>query len=491
MYNIQEQGNIKRPGTVVIVHFFSERTDGVSLQIHENERILSQLGWNIIVCSADAKREHGFVLPELDYSTPQVQIFKRSETSGLQNETTLEIAFENQVQIIKNKLGELIRRYNPQVINVRNILSLPIHPVATVAMAECIAEHPGIGFLALHHDFLFEDDFLPGDRKKAYEIPFPRIQKRVEEALLYSAPNVHHAVINSLMQQRLLKEYGIHAALIHDSFDFETRPTEIANLREKLGIRANDFVIGTMARIIPRKAIEVAVQFIATLQMRKNEFLGEGRGVYGRTITEDSRFLLLLSQSAGLDEPENAIYFTKLRRYAESLGVKVCYIGNRVVADSMYRGEPDHIPFYSLYHTVDLLMFPSYQEGFGNQFLEAVALGKGVVGCHAYPVMEADILPRISPEGVILLGSNSDYMLDANGLVHLREDVLQAAIEREIYFLLHPDEERRVAARTYQRLKEAFDATVVGTQLAALLQQSFQESFPNEDLSCDFQKEVA
>ena len=196
---------------------------------------------------------------------------------------------------------------------------------------------------------------------------------------------------------------------------------------------------------------------------------------------------LLLPQSAGVDERANVTYHTRLTDYAKHLGVEVRYIGDRVVADSVYRGEPNHIPFYSLYHAADLIMFPSYQEGFGNQFLEAVALGKGVVSCHAYPVMKADILPRIDPEGVILLGSNSDYILDANGLVHLREDVLQAAVEREIHFLLHPNEEQRVAARTYQRLKEAFEATVVGTQLSALL----QKSFPSEDLSCDCQKEVA
>src|ERR1700730_6236472 len=124
MDKIQEQVDGPHPGTVAIVHFFSERTDGVSLQIHENDRVLSQLGWNVVVCSADITGEKGFVLPELDYSTPQVQIFKRSKTSGLQNETTLENAFENQVQVIKNKLGELIRQYHPQVINVRNILSL-------------------------------------------------------------------------------------------------------------------------------------------------------------------------------------------------------------------------------------------------------------------------------------------------------------------------------------------------------------------------------
>ena len=422
----------------------------------------------MIECSADATGANGFVLPELDYSTPQVQIFKRCQTSELQNETILENVFENQVQVIKNKLEELIRQYHPQVIHVRNILSLPIHPAATVAMAEFIAEHPATGFLAQHHDFSFENEFLPGDREKAYEIPFPSIQKRVDEALLFSPSNVHHAVINSI-QQRLLEGFGIHAAVIPDSLDFENRPEEIAHLREKLGIRPNDFVIGSMARIIPRKAMEVAVQFIAALQKRKNEFLGEGRGVYRRTVTEDSRFLLLLPQSAGLDEPENDIYFTKLLRYAVSLGVEVYYIGDRVVADSAYRGEPGEIPFYSLYHDVDILTFPSYQEGFGNQYLEAVALGKGVVVCHAYPVMEADILPLISPEGIISLGNNREYTLDETGLIRLNEEVLQAAVDREVHFLLHPDAEKTIAERTCQRLKKAFNAEVVGNQLADLL----------------------
>ncbi len=336
-------------------------------------------------------------------------------------------------------------------------------------MAEFIADQPALGFVTQHHDFAFEDDFLPGDRKKAYEIPYPAIQKRVEEALLYDAPNVRHAVINSLLQKRLAAEYGISAEIIPDSFNFETQPVELPDLRQQLGIRNNDILIGVMTRILPRKAIEVAVQFIAALQRRRSELLGEGRGRHGRTITGDSRFLLLLPQATGLDEDRNAIYFAKLRMYAEELGVELLYIGDRVVADSAYNGAPGEIPFYSLYHEVDILTFPSYQEGFGNQFLEAVALGKGIVVCHAYPVMEVDILPLIAHDGIISLGNNSQYTLDDAGLVHLNEDVLRAAADREIYFLLHPDEEKTIAARTYHRLREAFDARVVGHHLADIL----------------------
>lgn len=464
-----QQGDTASPRTVAIVHFFSERTDGVSLQIHENDRVLAEQGWQVIECSADASGANSFLLPELDYSTPQVQIFKQRDESLPQDDAAIEQAFEQQVQIIKTKLAQLIRQYQPQAIHFRNILSLPIHPAATVAMAECIAEHPQVGFLAQHHDFSFEDDFIPGDRQKAYAIPYPTIQQRVQDALLYTTPQVQHAVINSLMQKSLQERFGYQAAVIPDAFDFETRTPEITDLRARIGVGANDLVIGTMARIIPRKAMEIAVQFIVALRQRQQEFLGAARGVHRRTITDDTRFVLLLPQTAGLDEPENAVYFRKLRQYAEDLGVTVIHLGEQVVADSVYAGDPRQIPFYSLYQAVDILLFPSYQEGFGNQFLEAVALGKGVVSAHLYPVMEADIFPRIPAHGVITLGTNSEYTLDEQGLVHLQESLLQAAIDQEIHFLLHPDEEQERAASTRQQLKAAFDASVVGLIISDLL----------------------
>lgn len=462
-------------GTVAVVHFFSERTDGVSLQIQENDRVLRELGWRVIECSADATGENGFAMPELDYTVPRVQALKAREPD-MRDERAVERKFAAQVQAIKDRLEEMVRLYRPQVIHVRNVLSLPIHPAATVAIAEFIAEHPAIGFVAQHHDFAYEDDFLPGDRKKAYAIPYPAIQERVEKALLYDAPNVRHAVINSLLQKRLAADYGISATIIPDSFDFETRPVAIPDLREKIGVRENDVLIGMMTRIIPRKAIEVAIQFVAELQKRKNELVGAQRGRHGRTITGDSRFMLLLPQAAGLDEPANALYFEKLLARAEALGVTLHYIGDGVVADSAYSGTPGTIPFYSLYHELDILTFPSYQEGFGNQYLEAVALGKGVVACHAYPVMEADILPHISRDGIIWLGNNSQYTIDTDGLIRLDEAVLQAAVDREVYFLLHPAEEESIAANTFDRLKQAFDAWVVGCELARILLEARQWS---------------
>jgi glycosyltransferase involved in cell wall biosynthesis len=454
------------PGRVAAIHFFTRRADGVSLQMQENHDVLSRLGWEVVEVSADAlPNGTNVVIPELDYRTPAIQALKAGKVPA----SAAEALFKAQVQRLKARLQEVIRHAHPRVVHVRNLLSLPIHPAATVAMAELIREHPELLFVTQHHDFVSESDFIEGDREQQYTLPYPSLQRRVHEALLPDAPHVRHAVISAYAQRNLLKDRGIQATIIHDSFNFATKPQDIPDLRARFGIRDTDIVVGMMTRIAPRKGIEVAIQFVAALQKRKNELCGHTRGIHARTITEESRFLLLLPQEAGLDEAYNRAYYKKLLPYAKDLNVEVRYIGDNVVADRAYNGQPDKVPFYSLYALTDIITYPSYQEGFGNQFLEAVALGRGMVVGHEYPVFETDILPVLSTRGIVSLGNNTHYTMQPDGLVHLDDPVLQAAVEREVHLLTHPDEEKAIAAENSQRLQGAFGSHVVGTRLAHLL----------------------
>jgi glycosyltransferase involved in cell wall biosynthesis len=454
------------PGRVAAIHFFTRRADGVSLQMQENHDVLSRLGWEVVEVSADAlPNGTNVVIPELDYSTPAIQALKAGKVPA----SNAEAFFNAQVQCLKNRWQDVIHQAHPSVFHVRNLVSLPIHPAATVAMAEFISEHPDMLFVTHHHDFVSESDFIEGDREQQYMLPYPAIQRRVHEALLPDAPHVRHAVISSYAQRHLVKERGICATIIHDSFNFDTQPKAIPALRARFGIRAKDIVVGMMTRIAPRKGIEVAIQFVSELQKRKNELLGYPRGIHERTITEESSFILLLPQEAGLDEEYNRAYYKKLLPYAKDLDVEVMYIGDKVVVDRAYYGQPDKVPFYSLYAMTDLITYPSYQEGFGNQFLEAAALGRGMVVGHEYPVFETDILPVVSHRGIVSLGNNKNYTMQPDGLVHVDEPVLQAAVEREVHLLKHPAEEKAIAAGNYQRLKGAFGSHVVGTRLAHLL----------------------
>jgi mannosylglucosylglycerate synthase len=455
-----------RSGTVAAVHFFTRQADGVSLQMRENHDVLSRMGWEVVEVSADAPEDsNGIRLPELDYRSPEIQALKAGDFS-LEQANKI---FNRQTQEIKQGLKGVIDRFKPSVFHARNMLSLPIHPAATIAMAEFISEHSETSFVTQHHDFVFESDFSQGDRQRQYALPYPAIQERVDGALLWDGPNVRHAVISTLAQKNLEQQRSIHAEVIHDSFDFDTQPVELPDLRERFGVRENDIVIGMMTRIAPRKAIEIAIQFVAELQRRKKELLGSRRGIHVRTITDDSRFILLLPQKAGLDEAYNKAYYDRLSPYATALGVDILYIGDNVVADNSYIGQPDKVPFYSVYSMTDIVVYPSYQEGFGNQFLEAAVLGKGVVVSHEYPVFETDILPVVSRDGIISLGNNNDYVMQPDGFVHLDETILHAAIDKEIYFLLHPEEEKTTARQSCQRLKRVFDSRAVGRKLADLL----------------------
>ena len=135
------------PGRVAAIHFFTRRADGVSLQTQENHDVLSRLGWEVVEVSADAlPNRTNVVIPELDYSTPAIQALKAGKVPA----SNAEAFFNAQVQRLKNRLQDVIHQAHPRVFHVRNIVSLPIHPAATVAMAEFISEHPDMLFVTHH-----------------------------------------------------------------------------------------------------------------------------------------------------------------------------------------------------------------------------------------------------------------------------------------------------------------------------------------------------
>src|SRR5256885_3587512 len=195
------KGRKRQAKRVAIIHFTTRTTDGVGLQVEENKRILRKLGWQVIECSSDVPltEKDCFYLKELDFRAPEVidlkdRIFSKKFKGEHEEELLIRLLIE-QVRVIHGKLLELINQYQPPAINVRNIMSLPIHPAATMAMAAVIREYPEIFFVTQHHDFVDEG------RKEQYSTPYPKIREFLKQSLLYSAPNVRHAVINSLAQK--------------------------------------------------------------------------------------------------------------------------------------------------------------------------------------------------------------------------------------------------------------------------------------------------
>ncbi len=124
-----------------------------------------------------------------------------------------------------------------------------------------------------------------------------------------------------------------------------------ATTRCQWGISPDEPVVGTVARLVPGKGLEVFLDAVARVAER-----------HPRT-----RFLIV---GGG---PLQAA----LEQKAHDLG-----IANRVVFTGVRSDIPEHLA------AMDLFVLPTLREGFGVVFAEAMAMGKVVVGSDIAPVRE-------------------------------------------------------------------------------------------------------
>ncbi len=156
--------------------------------------------------------------------------------------------------------------------------------------------------------------------------------------------------------------------------DFERPPKPddgyAADLRAELGIAEEDYLLLQPTRIVPRKAIEHAVDLTARL--------GE-------------QAVLLISHAAG---DEGLAYEQYLREYAQLRRARVVFGAERI--NHVRRTLSDGRKCYSLadvYRQADLVTYPSRVEGFGNAFLETIYYRRPIV-INSYTIFKTDIQPK-------------------------------------------------------------------------------------------------
>jgi glycosyltransferase involved in cell wall biosynthesis len=222
----------------------------------------------------------------------------------------------------------------------------------------------GIPTIAHHHDFAWERErFVVSAVNDYLRAAFPG-----------AMPAVQHVVINSMAQKELARRCSLSSSIIPNILDFETPPPPIdeysADFRSEIGLRKDDILILQPTRVVARKGIEHAIELTRRLN--------------------DPRAKLVISHPAG---DEGSAYLQMLRDRIEDAKIDVRFISDRV---GEHRGTlPDGRKIYTLfdiYPHADLVTYPSYYEGFGNAFLEAIYFGKPVV-VNTYAVYARDIDP--------------------------------------------------------------------------------------------------
>ncbi len=434
----------------------SAGTDGVSLEMAKRRGLLEEMGHDVGICSAYQWAD--FPVPGLEFDSEEVSKVVGTLFGGESTESPPESdvisAFEESKLGLKRHLAGVIDEFRPDLLFVHNVFCLPVHPAATVSLADLLLE-TGLPCAAIHHDILSEGayKFAPSGEfaKSILDRYYPPVM-----------PNMSHWTINT-RNQRALERKGVHARVIHDSMDFDHRldAQERARIRRRLRdlyrIKDQDVVLLAAARIVPNKQTELAGRLTAALRDLCVEMVA--RPLYnGNEFASTSRVVLVL---AGRPERGFLEYQRSLFEFLDALGIDWIYAGDRVrpycdESEDLYALYPE------MYAMADFVLYPTGWEGFGNQLLEAFA-AELPVAVFEYPVFQEDIAPK--GVQVVSLGDRLSPGPGEEGLVDLPADVLARAARETERILTDADEFRGIVGRNARVGREHFGFDVLRAHL--------------------------
>lgn len=427
------------------------RTDGVSLEVDKFRTILEKAGHKVFYLAGNDDVPGGEYIPELYPFDPVTQRILQNATRELKDYASpadLLADVRQQADKIKPGMLRFIRDHQLDLLFPNNLLSVGYNLPGMLALNEAI-EETNVPTVCHHHDFWWED---------SGEV-YPTGQEIIQFFEKYAPPvrpNISHMVINRLAQAELKRRKGVTARVVPNVFDFNQPAWQQddynSDFRQSFGIDPNDLVFLQATRILDRKGIELAIDWLAELQKPHHRSQLEAQPLYhGRPFGPQNRMILLCAgyvEGIGLSNS----YPDSLAAKAADLGVEILFCGDRVKHS---RGTENGTKLYSLwdaYTAADFVTYPSYWEGWGNQLIEAIFARLPVL-LFEYPVYQTDL----GPVGfdVVSLGSQLGRRDDRN-LVTVDQDVLKNAAAAAIPLLNDPHRRAKAVQQNFQLAQEHF-----------------------------------
>lgn len=387
---------------------------GVESTIFHHANILSDLGFQVEVIAGRVEPFNNNVdfyrIPEVDTLNTRVLGISKELAKG-----HISPEFSALRDILVDKLIPILS--NCDVCIVHNALSLHFNLVLTAAL-QVINDRKVTNIIAWNHDFAGNDKLYIPDLH--YDYPWD---------LLRSAwPGVRNVVVSEHRRLRLAQLLDIPETDIEvftpgvDVFKFLNCQSLTIDLVVKLDLLDADPLMLLPARIIPRKNIQFAIR--VTAEMKEH--------MPGAT--------LVVTGPPGPHNPKNISYLESLNdvRTEHGLERNVCFI-----YEHGEDGKPQYLPdevVADFFRLADLLIFPSFREGFGIPVLEAGLGQLPVFASNIPPIREsaAEYAHLFDPSGdpQDAAGSILNY-LEMNASYHLKRRVLdnytwKAIIEQKI-----------------------------------------------------------
>jgi len=243
-------------------------------------------------------------------------------------------------------LYKILKNINPEIIHVHNYEPYLIFSL----FSESFKDKKII--LTIHNTPFFPKRVF--GTFKDFDAEFATAKHLIDSGIqkhIVVASNYYRDSIKSIattLQSIQLISYGVDFKL----FDFKLK----SSFRKRFKLLKNDILITCPSRIIVRKGIKEAVECLSYLP---------------------NNFKLFLPASF---EPKDLSYFQEIKRLINMLN-----LNDRVIlANKQYA----HGEMPNIYQASDVVIMPSYYEGFGFAILEAMAMKKPVVGTDVVGINE-------------------------------------------------------------------------------------------------------
>lgn len=364
---------------IAIIHFAGPPiVGGVESTIYHHARLLSESGFGVDVIAGRGDKFHPDVefhlVPEIDSRHDDIL-----ETGGFLAEGRVVHKFYQTRDLLYEKIKTILLNANARVCLAHNAMTLHKNLPLTASL-RLLNDRQITKFIAWCHDFAWLDRLYTPEMHDGY--PWDLL-KNPWDGVKYVVVSEHRGnrlaeLLNLPIEEIEVINPGVD---IYQFFNFQSKSVELV---EKLDLLSAEPLILLPARITRRKNIEFGIRVTAALKQ----------------MVPDVR--LLITGPPGPHNPKNQAYLESLMDLRERLSI---HDHVNFLYECGEDGEPlivsDQVIF-DLYQICDVLLFPSFREGFGIPILEA--------GLVRMPIFAADIpsIRKTAGEGAYLFDPNGD-----------------------------------------------------------------------------------
>jgi len=447
---------------VGMIHFKVGGTDGVSLEMDKWKLVLEEMGHSVFYCAGDLGTVEGTLVEEMFHHREDAHRLNLNTFGQLKdypNEAAYRAELYGKADVIELKLRAFIEEKKIDFLIPENVWSVAAHPSVAIAVTRVMRDLQ-IPALAHNHDFYWE-------RRDGVALTCATAIEYAQKYLPPRDPLARHVTINSLGQRQLRERMGIEASVVPNIFDFDEPPWQAdaynSDFRARIGLRENDAMILQATRVVSRKGIELAADFVRALDSPKRRAEIKAHGLYdGRSFDDDSRIVLVL---AGYTQDDVTDYTANLKQKIAASGIDALYIEDVVGGRRQTLNGEKIYSLWDTYVYADFVSYPSLWEGWGNQLLEALRARLPIM-LFEYPVYEADIKDK----GFRVVSLGSEVVgFDDLGLAQVAPSVIERAADEAVALLTDNDLRQDVVTGNYQLGQQYYSLESLRGYLAPLV----------------------